>query len=236
VTNNLGQPIGLTLAGWTPRPRPPSTPIDGQYCRIVPLDREAHARDLYAANAEDANGRMWTYLPFGPFSSFDAYEQAIDGWMARDDWQTYAILDPAGRAAGVASYMRIDPAGGSIEVGGIMYSPRLRRTRSATEAMFLMMRRVFDDLGYRRYEWKCDALNEPSIRAATRLGFRYEGTFRQATVVKGRNRDTAWFSIIDREWPYLKAAFMAWLAPANFENDGKQRRSLTEMRTELTSY
>jgi RimJ/RimL family protein N-acetyltransferase len=129
--------------------------------------------------------------------------------------------------------MRIDPNAGSIEVGGIMYSPRLQRTRAATEAMFLMMQRVFDELGYRRYEWKCDSLNEPSIRAATRLGFRYEGTFRQATVVKGRNRDTAWFSIIDRDWPQLKTAFTAWLAPENFDAAGNQRRSLADIRAQL---
>jgi RimJ/RimL family protein N-acetyltransferase len=205
----------------------------GQYCRIVQLDRDAHARDLYAANSDDVDGHMWTYLPFGPFASLEAYLDAVESWLSRNDWQTYAILDTHDRAAGVASYMRIDPNAGSIEVGGIMYSPRLQRTRAATEAMFLMMQRVFDELGYRRYEWKCDSLNEPSIRAATRLGFRYEGTFRQATVVKGRNRDTAWFSIIDRDWPQLKTAFTAWLAPENFDPAGKQRRSLADIRAQL---
>jgi RimJ/RimL family protein N-acetyltransferase len=208
----------------------------GRFCRVVALDPAQHAEALYSANNEDRDGRMWSYLPFGPFSSVDDYVASMNSWLARGDWEVHAIIDaPSGLATGSASYMRIDPPNGSIEVGAVMYSPRLQRTPAATEAMYLMMRRVFDELGYRRYEWKCDALNEPSIKAAGRLGFQYEGTFRQSNVVKGRNRDTAWFSVIDREWPRLKAAFESWLSPDNFEADGKQRQSLRELVTSSRS-
>jgi RimJ/RimL family protein N-acetyltransferase len=169
---------------------------------------------------------MWTYLFSGPFSS----EQEFTGWLeTREDSLDplyFAIVDEvAGRATGLASYLRIEPAHGSIEVGHLAFSPLLQRTRAATEAMYLMMKHAFD-LGYRRYEWKCDALNAASRRAAERLGFTFEGIFRQAVVYKGRNRDTAWYSVIDREWPARAAAFEDWLAPANFDADGRQRRPL----------
>jgi RimJ/RimL family protein N-acetyltransferase len=204
-------------------------PMHGRYCAVVALDPDRHGPSLYETNADDRDGRMWTYLPFGPFVSFDAYRTALSSWAARSDWTTYTILDEEERPAGVASYMRIDPDAGSIEVGGIMYSPRLRRTRAGSEAMYLMMARAFDELGYRRYEWKCDSLNEASIRAATRYGFRYEGTFRQALVVKGRNRDTSWFSIVDSEWPRLRGSFEAWLSPANFDSAGRQKQRLEDL-------
>jgi RimJ/RimL family protein N-acetyltransferase len=187
---------------------------------------------LFEANAEDRDGRNWTYLPYGPFPTLAAYREWVEGASRADDPLFYAIVDNAGgEAVGVASLMRIDPKPGVIEVGGINYSPRLQRRPGATEAMYLLMRRAFDELGYRRYEWKCDSLNAPSRAAALRLGFQYEGLFRQATVYKQRNRDTAWFSILDREWPALRTAFEAWLDPANFDAAGRQRRSLSSFRT-----
>ena len=229
--NELGQPIGAALPDWSPRPRPPRTAIEGRFCRVEPLDLERHAAELFAANSADREGRNWTYLPYGPFPSFDLYRNYLEAAARRDDPLVHAIIERAsGQALGVASLMRIDPAAGVIEVGGINYSPRLQRKPAASEAMYLLMRRVFDELGYRRYEWKCDSLNAPSRAAAQRLGFRYEGLFRQATVYKGRSRDTAWFSILDSEWPALRSAFERWLDPANFDDDGHQRKSLAALR------
>ena len=174
----------------------------GRFCRVEPLDADRHAAGLHAANSVDRDGRMWTYLPFGPYPDLAAYVAASRAAASSSERLTYAIVDSAtGKAVGVASYLNINRATGSIEVGALAYSPALQRTPASTEAMFLMMRRVFDVLGYRRYEWKCNALNAPSRAAAERLGFRYEGLFRQAVVVKGRNRDTAWFAITDSDWP-----------------------------------
>ncbi|TXH39181.1 MAG: N-acetyltransferase [Rhodospirillaceae bacterium] len=225
--NYLGQPIGFPVPDWTARPRPPRSAVEGRFCRIEPLTADRHAADLHDANLLDRDGGNWTYLPYGPFNNLAEYR----AWMLQtcegDDPLFHAIIDLAsGKAVGIASYLRIEPAVGVIEVGHINYSPALQRRAAATEAMYLMMRRVFDELGYRRYEWKCDALNGPSCAAAKRLGFRFEGIFRQATIYKGRNRDTAWYSITDREWPARKAAFEAWLAPDNFTPAGDQRRSL----------
>lgn len=232
-TNELGQPIGPALPDWTPRPHPPRTEMAGRFCRIEPVDPDRHAADLYEAYALDREGRMWTYMPQGPFASRAEYE----GWMRRtclgDDPLVHTIVDlGSGKPVGTASYMRIEPPVGVIEVGSITWSPRLQRTPAATEAMYLMMRRVFDELGYRRYEWKCDTHNAPSRSAAERLGFTYEGIFRQATVYKGRSRDTAWFSITDAEWPPLKRAFENWLSPDNFDSEGMQRRSLRDLIAE----
>ena len=227
--NHLGQPVGEPVPGWVTRPRPPRTAIVGRYCRIEPLDASRHAEQLFAAYQEDPDGHNWTYLPVDPFADVSAYRTWIAEIAAKDDPLFHAIVDAeTGEADGVAALMRIDPANGVIEVGHINYSPRLQATTAATEAMYLLMRRSFDELGYRRYEWKCDSLNEPSCRAAERLGFTFEGTFRQAWVVKGRNRDTAWFSIIDSEWPAIRAALESWLAPGNFDDDGQQRRRLSE--------
>jgi RimJ/RimL family protein N-acetyltransferase len=229
--NPLGQPIGAPLPLWQARPRPPRTVMEGRFCRLEAIDPGRHAADLFAANAEDRDGRNWTYLPYGPLMRWEDYRRWMEQFCCGDDPLFHAILERgSGRAVGVASFMRIDPAAGVIEVGGINYSPRLQRAPAATEAMYLMMRRVFDELGYRRYEWKCDTLNAPSRAAAARLGFRFEGVFRQAIVYKGRSRDTAWFSIIDREWPALKAAFERWLDPANFDSAGNQRQRLSEFR------
>jgi RimJ/RimL family protein N-acetyltransferase len=221
------RPVGFPVPGWTPRQRPPSTAMEGRTCRVEPLDADRHARDLYQANSADAEGLNWTYLSAGPFGNFDAYLDWMNSSCFHDDPMFHAIIDlSSGKAVGVASFMRIDPNNGAIEVGNINYSPALQHTPAGTEAMYLMMKRAFDELGYRRYEWKCDNLNDASKRAATRYGFTYEGLFRQALVYKGRNRDTTWFSIIDRDWPGVKSAFEAWLSPENFDGDGLQIKSL----------
>ncbi|MGE0158819.1 MAG: GNAT family N-acetyltransferase [Gemmatimonadales bacterium] len=223
-------PVGPPVLGWSRRPLPPRSPMVGRWCRLEPLDPARHASSLFAAFRSDTEGRGWTYLPYGPFANEAAFREWLDGVAGTDDPLFHTISDEHGEPVGVASFLRITPDAGSIEVGHIHYAPRLQRTRAATETMYLMMRRAFDELGYRRYEWKCDALNAPSRRAAERLGFTYEGTFRQHVVTKGRNRDTAWYSIIDAEWPAIRAAFEAWLDPANFDERGKQRRSLEALR------
>jgi RimJ/RimL family protein N-acetyltransferase len=231
-TNHLGQPIGDALDGWTTPPRPTVTAIDGTWARLERLDPGRHARALFDANALDVDGRNWTYLPIGPFETFDAYDQWLRAVAPAGDPYFFAVLDRAsGRPVGVASYLRIDPAAGSIEVGHINFSPLAQRTSVATDAMFLMMRHAFS-LGYRRYEWKCDALNAPSRAAADRLGFTFEGLFRQATIYKARSRDTAWYSILDREYPALERAFTSWLAPENFDPDGRQHRALGDFVAE----
>jgi RimJ/RimL family protein N-acetyltransferase len=228
--NSLGQAIGFPVPGWSARPRPPLTPMIGRYCRVEPLDADRHAADLHAANMADKEGRIWTYLGYGPFARLAEYQAWIDATCRGSDPIFHAIVDGrTGRAAGVASFLRIDPANGVIEVGHINYSPLLQKTPAATEAMYLMMARVFDELGYRRYEWKCDTLNGPSRSAAERLGFAFEGIFRQAIIYKGRNRDTAWYSIVDQEWPGIRSAFKRWLDPANFDGQGRQRESLSSL-------
>jgi RimJ/RimL family protein N-acetyltransferase len=203
----------------------------GRFCRVEPIE-ERHAADLHATNSLHPDARSWTYLPYGPFATAEEYSD----WLRRtclgaDPW-FYAVVDATGRAAGVAAYLRIEPTNGSIEVGHIHFSPLLQRTPVATEAMYLMMKGAFD-LGYRRYEWKCDALNAPSRVAAQRLGLSFEGIFRQATIYKGRNRDTAWYAATDKDWPALAKAFETWLAPANFDATGRQRVRLTELTRPL---
>jgi RimJ/RimL family protein N-acetyltransferase len=201
--------------------------MEGRYCRVEPVDPARDAADLHGAYQLDKEGRNWTYLPYGPFVRFEDYRDWLERAAASDDPFVHCIVEQqSGRALGVASYMRVDTAAGVIEVGGINYAPPLQRTPAATEAMYLMMCRVFDELGYRRYEWKCDSLNAPSRAAAQRLGFQYEGMFRQATVYKARNRDTCWFSILDSEWPALKARFERWLHPDNFDAQEHQKRNL----------
>ncbi len=228
-TNALGQPIGRAVANWQPPPRPGREPMTGRYCRLEAVDPARYAADLHAANTLDAAGAMWTYLPYGPFPDAAAYRAWMESACTGADPHFHAIVDLAsGKPVGLASYLRIDPANGAIEVGHLAYSPLLQRTPVATEAMFLMMRWAFT-AGYRRYEWKCNALNAPSRIAAMRLGFSYEGVFRQATIVKGRNRDTAWYAAIDSEWPALEHAYRSWLAPDNFDSGGRQRRSLASL-------
>jgi len=227
--NHLGQPVGLPLDGWTDPPMPSRRPLEGRYCRVEPLDPARHAEDLYGAAAADVEGRIWTYLSYGPFASRADLRSWAEGSAASEDPLFFAVVDEAdGRAAGIAAYLRIAPAVGSIEVGSICYPPRLQRTTAATEAMYLMMRNAFE-LGYRRYEWKCDRLNAASIAAAERLGFTFEGVFRQATLFRGRNRDTAWFAIIDRDWEKLRSPYERWLAPGNFDAAGTQRESLSAL-------
>ena len=229
ILNLLGQPVGFPVGQWTPPSWPAREPMVGRFCRVVPLDPDQHALELHAANTADATGAMWTYLPYGPFESREIYRAWLHEHGRSDDPLFYTIVDrTTAKPVGHAAYLRILPASGSIEVGHVNYSPLLQRTPAATEAMFLMMQRAFA-LGYRRYEWKCDALNAKSRAAALRLGFSFEGVFRQATVYKGRNRDTAWFSILDREWPALEAAFRRWLDPSNFDERGAQRVRLSEL-------
>ena len=228
--NELNQPIGFPVPDWQPCPHPRGSIMQGSRCRLEPIDADRHASDLFAAFSEDRDARNWTYLPYGPFHS----EQETGAWIENtclgDDPCFFSVIDLAsGRAVGVASYLRIDPAMGVIEVGHIHFSPLMQGSPLSTEAMYLMMRRVFDELGYRRYEWKCDALNQPSCRAAERLGFLFEGIFRQATMYRQRNRDTAWFSILDREWPLARQAFETWLDADNFDSSGRQKTRLAEL-------
>jgi len=204
--------------------------MTGRYCAVEPLQPDTHAADLYRAYMEDKKHRGWTYMPYGPFHAFEDYRGWLESYGTGDDPLFHAVIDlGSSRAAGVASYLNIKPDVGVVEVGHINYSPQLQRTPAATEAMFLMMRRAFDELGYRRYEWKCDALNAASRRAAKRLGFVFEGVFRQAAIYKGRNRDTAWYSIIDAQWPALKKAFERWLEPGNFDSQGRQVNRLSDL-------
>ena len=231
--NHLNQPVGLVVQNWKSPRHPGRETMEGCFCRLEPLDPIRHAETLYAANALDVEGRNWTYLPYGPFETLDDYRAWLEQCCCGHDPLFYAIVDSTKETAvGVASYLRISPSNGSIEVGHINYSPLLQRTPAATEAMYLMMGRAFD-LGYRRYEWKCNALNVPSRAAAQRLGLSFEGVFRQATVVKGRNRDTAWYAAIDQEWPAIKEAFLQWLNPANFDEKGKQRSQLSVLTASL---
>lgn len=219
------------LADWIAPPLPARIPLQGRYTRLEPLGRE-HAADLFAAYAEDAPGRMWDYLPVGPFRDPAAYTVWLDG--ARLGWDPlhYAVRMRDGRLGGTLSLMRIDPRAGSAETGWLTFAPRLQRTPEATEAVFLLMRWCFE-AGYRRFEWKCHAGNLPSRRAAQRFGFSFEGVFRQAGVVKGANRDTAWYAAIDLEWPGLRAAFEDWLDPANYDAAGQQRQSLVALTRPL---
>ena len=200
--------------------------------RLEPVDAARHAKSLFDASRDEP--RIWDYLAYGPFESERVFTEWLRERAASDDPLFYAVVDlDSGTARGMASLMRIDPANGVIETGHIWFAPVLQRTRQATEAIYLLARHSFDDLGYRRFEWKCDSLNQPSRRAAERFGFVFEGVFRQHMVIKDRNRDTAWFSILDGEWPVVRAAFETWLAAANFDEHGRQRRSLAEVRDSL---
>lgn len=220
-------PLGAQVPDWQPPAAPEGALLRGSYAELAPLEAEAHAALLYRAYA--GQDQVWDYLPYGPFHSAALYHRWVRDNAGRPDPFFYAIRNlESGAWEGVASYLRVSPEMGSIEVGHINYAPALQRTRAATEAMYLMMRWAFE-AGYRRYEWKCNALNLGSRRAAERLGLSYEGVFRQAAVVKGRNRDTAWFAAIDSEWPALREAFEAWLAPTNFDAEGRQRERLGDL-------
>jgi len=224
--NELGQPIGWPVATDLPRPRPEKVRLEGRFCSLVPLDVEAHGGQLWEAFSADMTGVDWTYLPVAPIETEADFGVFLRAAEASEDPLYFTVLNAEGRAVGHATYLRIDPANGVIEVGYIHFSPLMQRTPMSTEAMYLMMAYVFETLGYRRYEWKCDALNAPSLAAAKRLGFTFEGVFRQAVVYKGRNRDTAWLSVLDSEWPALKARFERWLDVENFDSKGRQRTRL----------
>lgn len=228
--NAHGQPIGPDVPGWAGAQPPTTAPMEGRFCRLEALSVSRHGADLFAAYGAGGHPELWTYMPVGPFPEVEPFLTWLKGAEASTDPLFFAILDrDSGKAIGVASYLRITPAAGTIEVGNIAFSPRMQRTAHATECMFLMMQRAFDDWGYRRYEWKCDSLNAPSRRAAARFGFEYDGMFKQALVYKGRNRDTTWFSILDQDWPRLKAGYEAWLQPSNFDAEGQQKRGLAEL-------
>ena len=228
VLNEYNQPIGLPLPQWTAAQKPDQTMIQGQYCRLERLDPTIHTQDLFLANGQNEDERSWTYLPYGPFVSYGEFYQWISEMAHMDDPYFYSIIDlKTHKAVGVASLIRIFPETGSIEVGHLNFSPLMQKKVTATEALYLLAKYSFE-LGYRRYEWKCDSLNLPSKAAAKRLGFKYEGTFRQATVYKGRSRDTDWFSILDSEWPELQKGYEKWLAPGNFDHTSAQIKSLGE--------
>lgn len=221
------RPLGRPVPNWTPPPLPSMEVLEGRYARLEPLGAAEHAALLF--REFDGHDAVWDYLPYGPFSSAALYHRWVRDITADPSAKFYALKNrDTGRWGGVASYLRITPDSGSIEVGHINLSPAMQGTRAATEAMFLMMQWAFEN-GYRRYEWKCDALNRPSRKAAQRLGFSYEGIFYNATVVKGRNRDTAWFAVIDSDWPALKEAYRVWLDPANFDGTGRQKEALADL-------
>lgn len=220
------------LVDWTPVEPPARSPIVGGGVRMEPLDPERHGDDLWAAaQGPGHDERTWDYMGYGPFAGMDDFQSYLRANAESNDPLFFAIVDTAtSRAQGVASYLRIAPRDGVIEIGHIWFGAALQRTRQATEAIFLLARHAFDDLGYRRLEWKCNALNERSRAAAARFGFTYEGTFRQHMITKGRNRDTAWFAIIHGEWPGIRDGFLRWLADENFDRAGRQRASLEALR------
>jgi NAD(P)H-dependent FMN reductase/RimJ/RimL family protein N-acetyltransferase len=234
---NASQPTGRALPNWQPRPFPERRSFRGRYCAprcnsIEPLDAAKHAGPLYASlcNPSDISG--FTYLPANPPADVEEWRTRLENYAAGSDPLFFTLFDERGNAAGICAYLRIAPEHGSIEIGHIHFSPELQQTRVATETQYLLMRHAFEDLGYRRYEWKCDALNAPSRRAALRLGFRFEGIFLNAVVYKQRSRDTAWFSITDDEWPRVRRGFEAWLAPENFDAEGRQLHSLASLRAQ----
>jgi RimJ/RimL family protein N-acetyltransferase len=213
-----------------PAKRPERTVLEGHYVTLAPLDPVLHGEDLWEATKGEQNDALWRHLAEGPFPDREDFDSAFAAMAASEDPLYFAIIGQSTqRAAGRASYLRIDTKHRVIEVGGLLYAPALQRTRGATEAMYLMARHAFEDLRYRRYEWKCNALNEASRRAALRLGFTFEGIFRQHQIVKGRNRDTAWFSMLDSEWPRRKEALERWLDPENFLPSGEQKRRLGDL-------
>ncbi|CAI9418692.1 GNAT family N-acetyltransferase [Nocardioides sp. T2.26MG-1] len=227
-TNDYGQQVGDPVPAWTTRPAPQPVLLEGRYVRLEPLAVD-HAADLHAALCNPGDEPLWTYRPTDPPADVPAMKELVRAHLESPTLVTFALVPKGGTAQGIASYLRIDPATGQVEIAGVLYSRALQRTRAATEAIHLAMRHAFDDLGYRRFEWKCDSLNEPSRRAAIRLGFTYEGRFRHHMITKGFNRDTDWFSVTDAEWPQVKAAHERWLDPANFAPDGHQLTALSEL-------
>ena len=215
------------MSGWTPRQKPGRVVLDGRYVSLEPLDTERHGSQLFSASQVPDADDKFRWLAENPVDDEAAFLAWVKKSEASEDPLYFAVVDKAsGKVAGRQTYMRIDTQNGVIEIGNIYWGPLIARKRAATEALYLFMRHAFADLGYRRFEWKCNNDNEPSKRAALRFGFTFEGVFRQHLIVKGLNRDTAWFSIIDKEWPALEKAYEAWLAPENFDADGQQRRKL----------
>ena len=222
-----------SLSSWQPCLLPSYRVHQGRYVTLVPLNADEHTRELW--QGVEGHDEVWAYLADGPYAGETGLKRAIQEKQTGTAAVFLAIVPKlSDRAEGYASYMRMDPVNGVVEVGNILMTPSLQRTTAATEAMYLMARHVFEDLNYRRYEWKCNAENEPSRRAALRYGFTFEGIFRQHMIIKGRNRDTAWFSMLDSEWPARKAAFEAWLDPANFDVAGRQRKSLAQLSSSAT--
>jgi RimJ/RimL family protein N-acetyltransferase len=223
--------LGDPVPGWAPVERPGRAPLPGRHVVLRAVDPAADEAALYAvSHPPEGDLSTWTYLPDGPYESPADMRRMLD-FAARSEDPLFFTVVKDERPAGMASYLRITPEHGAIEIGHIWFGSTLKRTPAATEAIYLLARHVFDDLGYRRLEWKCNALNAPSRRAADRFGFTFEGVFRKQQVVKGRNRDTAWYAIVDDDWPPIRAGFEAWLAPENFDAEGRQRRSLAQFRT-----
>lgn len=225
--NEYGQPVGEGLGGWRPPAPPAHVTLTGRSVVLEPLAPGRHTPALYKALSA-APGSLWTYMGFGPFDNEESLEATLQAMVDAPDWLPYTFVVD-GDPTGFASYLRINTADGVIEVGSIVFSEHLQQTTAATEGLYLMIKHAFD-CGFRRCEWKCDDLNQPSRRAAIRLGFSYEGTFVQATHYKSRNRDTAWYAIVDRDWQGLDRSFRSWLEPENFDDDGVQLTRLEEMR------
>ena len=219
------QNIGDVVPDWETVPAPLHQAMHGQYSEVLPLDIEKHAKELFEANAKDIHNEMWTYMSYGPFESLATYKSWMQNTCCSTDPLFYVISNKK-QALGLSSYLRIDTQNGVIEIGHLVFSPALQHSRVATEALFLMLDYAFN-LGYRRVEWKCNALNNASRSAALRLGMTFEGILRQTNVVKGRNRDTAWYSMLDKEWPMIKNAFTQWLNPLNFDENGLQKSKLS---------
>lgn len=232
---NMQSSISAKLKDWAGCETPGGARLQGNYVQLEPLDWECHAESLYEAVGSAENSAMWDYMAVGPFlKGADDFARTFGAIASGDNWQIMVICDRATNTAlGMANYMRIREAFGSAEVGCVAFGPKLKRTRMASEAIYLMAAHLFDDLGYRRFEWKCDSTNDVSMRAAERFGFSYEGTFRQDMVIKGRNRDSAWYSILDTEWPNIKTAFQLWLHPENFDAEGRQKAKLEAFRAAL---
>lgn len=231
--NECNQEIGFPLKDWQPKKYPERVTIEGIHCWIEPLNSQTHAAQLFEAHKKAKDERIWTYIPIGPFNNLEEYQKFITDIANSSQEVQFAIINKkTGRAVGSFALMRIDKENGVAEVGYVVFSPELQKTTMATEAHYLLMKYVFESLDYRRLEWKCDSLNKPSQAAAQRLGYKFEGTFRQVQVYKGRNRDTHWFSVIDCEWDHCEKAFEQWMDEENFAN-GKQKRSLVQVRENL---
>lgn len=224
-----GMPLGDTVST-IPATRPRRTVLKGRYVTLTPLNAARHGAGLWERTHLKDKERLWLYLGEGPFADRAAFDAYLQRKAASEDPLFFAIINEASEAVGVVTLMRIEPVHRAIEIGNVLFSPALQRTPGGTEAIYLLADYIFSDLGFRRLEWKCNSLNEPSRRAALRYGFTFEGVFRKHMIVKGRNRDTAWYSMLDTEWHERRLAFEAWLNPNNFDEDGTQRETLAQIR------